>query len=71
MSRNRQVSDRQRLTERRELTPVQRQDEAYRKEQSVIRNEDREMKSECCEEAEQDEVMQIWRLGGCENCVSE
>jgi len=29
------------------------------------------MKSECCEEAERDEVTQLWRLGGCENFVGK
>jgi len=31
----------------------------------------REMKSECCEEVEQSEVVQIRRLGGCEDFVNE
>ena len=60
----------------RELIPETR--EAYWKERSVIRKEDDvdgrawpKMKSECCEEANCDEVMQIWRLGGCENFVGK
>ena len=29
------------------------------------------MKSECCEEVERDEVVEIWRLVGCEDFVSD
>ena len=29
------------------------------------------MKSECCEEANSDEVIEVWRLGGWENFVGK
>jgi len=67
LSKNRQVRDRgtgMRLTERTIGSWFQRQSEAYRKERSVICNEDVGGRAR---RLNRDKVMQIWRMGGCED----